>query len=120
MQMNFIVLVYCAAVTALTTFLVMRGASPWFTVPLGAFAACWTVLCTRALWTELSVRIAAWRLDQAPPLAIDDFNAPSAAKRWEWLSNPKLDSSVNAATIVGVLVYPALLWLPLILWLLLH
>jgi hypothetical protein len=34
-------LAYCAAIAALTTFLVTRGTSPWFTVPLAAFAAWW-------------------------------------------------------------------------------
>jgi hypothetical protein len=120
-EMKWSRLVYCAAVTALTTFLVTRGISLWFTVPLGAFAAWWTVECTRALWTEVSFRIAAWRLHQAPSLPIDHFNAPRRkVKRWEWLSNPKSDSWIDAATIVGVLIFPALLWFPLILWLLLQ
>jgi hypothetical protein len=66
-------LVYCAAFMALTTFLVMRGASSWLTVPLGAFAAYWTFLCTRALWTVVSFRVAVWRLHQAPTNSTDDL-----------------------------------------------
>jgi hypothetical protein len=36
-EMKWSRLAYCAAVTVLTTFLVTRGISLWFTVPLGAF-----------------------------------------------------------------------------------
>jgi hypothetical protein len=110
-------LVYCAAITAITTFLVMRGTSPWFTVPLAAFAVWWTFMCTRALWSVASFRIAVWRLDQAPSLSIDDLTVARKVKRWEWLSNPSLDGLVNVGTIVAVLGFPALLWLPLIFWL---
>jgi len=38
--------------------------------------------------------------------------------RRELLSDPKLDRLVNAATVAVVIVFPALLWLPLIFWLL--
>jgi hypothetical protein len=112
--------VYCGGAAALTTFLIMLGASPWFTVPLGAFAAWWTFECTRALWTIVSFRVAIWRLHQLSPPSIDDIirQAPRKAKRWEWLSNPRLHGLVDAATIAGVAVFPAVLWLPLILWLL--
>jgi hypothetical protein len=114
--------VYCGAVTALTTFLVIRGASPWFTVPLGAFAAWWTLLCTHALWTVASFHVEVWRGHQIASPSIEEIKAgqPRKAKRYEWLANPKLDSWINAGTFVGVLVFPASLWLPLILWLLLQ
>jgi hypothetical protein len=108
-------LFYCAALTALTTFLVIRGAALWFTIPLAIFAAWWTVLCTRALWTLVSFHIATWRLRQAPSPSLDELRR---VKRWEWLSNPSLDGLIDAATIAGALVFPAVLWLPLILWLL--
>jgi hypothetical protein len=110
-------LAYCAAITALTTFLAMRGTNPWFTVPLGAFAAWWTFMCTRALWSVASFRVAVWRLHQAPSLSIDDLTVPREVKQWEWLSNPRLDGLVDVGTIVAVLAFPALLWLPLIFWL---
>jgi hypothetical protein len=118
--MKWSLLFYCAAVAALTTFLVTRGTSPWFTVPLAGFAAWWTYLCTRALWTVVSFRIAVWRGHQIASPSIDEINAgqPRKAERFEWLANPNLDSSINAATLVGTLVFPALLWLPLIFWLL--
>jgi hypothetical protein len=101
---------YGAALAVLTTFLVARGISPWFTVPLAGFAAWWTYLCTDAL--------SRCGLESTPNsiASTDEISAgqPHKAKRWEWLANPKLDSSINAATVVGVLVFPALLWLPLI------
>ncbi len=84
-------LAYCAALTTLATVLVMRGTSPWLTVPLGAFAAWWTFICTRALWSVASFRVEVWRLRQAPSLSIDDLTVPRQVKRWEWLSNPSLD-----------------------------
>ena len=113
-------LFYCAAIAVLTTFLVSRGTSPWFTVPLAGFAVWWTYLCTHALWTVASFRIAVWRGRQIGLPSIDEINAgqPRKAERWESLANPKLDSLINAATLVGVFVFPALLWLPLIFWLL--
>ncbi len=82
-------LVYCAAITALTTFLVMRGTSPWFTVPLAAFAVWWTFMCTRALWSVASFRVAIWRLHQAPSLSADDLTVPRKVKQWEWLSGTR-------------------------------
>jgi hypothetical protein len=85
------------------------------TVPLGAFAAWWTSLCTRALWSEVSFRISTWRLHQTPSYDLAEMRE---VKRWEWLSYPKLDGWINAATVAGVLVFPALLWLPLIFWVL--
>jgi hypothetical protein len=108
-------LFYCAALAALTTFLGIRGAALWLTGPLAIFAGWWTVLCTRALWTLVSFHIATWRLDQAPSPSIDE---PRKVKRWEWLSDPKLDSWIDAVTIAGVLAFPAVLWLPLVFWLL--
>jgi hypothetical protein len=70
------------------------------------------------LWISSSFHVAAWRLYQAPELSpLHDLDAPRKVKQWEWLSNPKLDSWINAATVAGVLVFPALLWLPLIFWL---
>jgi hypothetical protein len=102
---------YCAAITALTTFLATRGASLWLTVPIGVFAAWWTFLCTRALWSVASFRVAVWRAHLLP--RVEDFR-PRKRKRLWWLANPKLDSLTNATTIVGVLCFPALLWLPLI------
>ena len=108
-------LFYCAVLTTLTIFLVIHGAALWFTIPLAIFAAWWTVLCTRALWTLVSFHIATWRLHQAPSPSL---NEPDRTKRWEWLSNPSLDVWINAATIAGVLVFPAALWLPLVFWLL--
>jgi hypothetical protein len=109
-------LFYCAAIAALTTFLITRGTSPWFTIPLAGFAAWWTYLCTHALWTVVSFRIEVWRGHQIASLSIDEIKAgqPHKAERWESLANPKLDSSINTATLVVVLVFPALLWLPLI------
>jgi hypothetical protein len=50
---------------------------------------------------------------------IDNWTlAPHKAMRRELLSDPKLDRLVNAATVAVVIVFPALLWLPLIFWLL--
>jgi hypothetical protein len=126
--------VYCGALTASTTLLVTYGVSPWLTVPLGAFAAWWTFVCTRALWTLVSFRIELWRLHQAPqgPTLEEIYEQsaqaarerphqtpPAARKRklWEWLSNPKLDRWINVGTVIGVLSFPALLWFPLIFWL---
>jgi hypothetical protein len=111
-------LVYCAATTALVTFLVLRGTSAWLTVPLAAFAAWWTFTCTQALWSMASFYVATWRLHLAPSLSIDDLSMPRKINRWEWLSNPRLDGLVNVGTIVAVLGFPALLWLPLVFWLL--
>jgi hypothetical protein len=108
-------LAYCAALTASTGILVSYAVSPWITVPLGAFAAGWSFLCTRALWSEVSFRIAVWRLHQAP--SMDDWPAPRKMQ-WEWLSNPKLDHLIEVGTVIGVLCFPALLWLPLIFWVL--
>jgi hypothetical protein len=45
---------YCAAFIAITTLLVIYGVSPLLTVPLVVFAAWWTFLCTRALWSVVS------------------------------------------------------------------
>jgi len=42
---------------------------------------------------------------------------PRKRKMLWWLANPKLDPAVDIATFVGVLVFPALLWLPLVYWL---
>jgi len=58
---------YCAAVAALTTLLVTRGFSAWITVPLAAFGAYWTALCTYALWHVASFRVAVWRRHLAHP-----------------------------------------------------
>lgn len=106
---------YCAALTAATGILIGQGASPWITIPLGAFAAWWTFVCTRALWSDFSYRIAIWRLHQAPSWTTD-WPATREVKRWEWLSNPKLDSLIAVATVLSVLCFPALLWVPLIIW----
>src|SRR5260370_12927649 len=92
---------YCAAFIAITTLLVIYGVSPLLTVPLVIFAAWWTFVCTRALWSVVSFRIAVWRLHQAPQLPTLEEIEQSAAhkrKRWEWLSNTKLDGFVDAAT----------------------
>jgi hypothetical protein len=102
-------LAYCAAFVALTTLLVVGGVTPWLSVPIGAFAAYWTIICTRALWSLASFRVSAWRLHQ--------LDLPRKAKQWEWLSDPKLDGLVDALTVAGVLLFPMLLWLPLIYWL---
>jgi len=107
---------YCTVIAALTTFLVVRGTSLWFTAPLGAFAAWWTFTCTRALWSVASFRVEVWRAHQAPSLP-DDLTVARKVKQWEWLSNPRLDGLVNVGTIITVLGFPALLWLPLIFWL---
>jgi hypothetical protein len=61
--------------------------------------------------------MAVWRLDQAPSLSIDDLTVPRKIKPGEWLSDPKLDGLVDAVTVAGVLLFPMLLWLPLIYWL---
>jgi hypothetical protein len=61
--------------------------------------------------------LAAWRLRQSPSFSIDNLTEPRKVKRWKWLANPKLDWLVNVGTMVGVLGFPALLWLPLIFWL---
>lgn len=111
-------LAYCAAITVLTTFLVTRGTSPWLTVPLGAFAAWWTFIGTRALWDVASFRVAAWRLHQTPSLSIDNLTSTRKVKQWGGLSDPRLDGLVNAGTLVAVLGFPAVLWLPLVFWLL--
>jgi hypothetical protein len=110
---------YCAAIVALVTLLVMRGTSAWLTVPLGAFAAWWTFICTQALWNVASFHVSAWRLHLAPSLSIDDLTVPVPRKVswWEWLSHPRLDGLVNVGTVVAVLGFPALLWLPLAFWL---
>jgi hypothetical protein len=111
-------LAYCAALTAITTLLIARGTSPWITIPLGMFSAWWTFTCTRALWHVTSYRLAVWRLRQAPSLSMSDLAGagPRRVKSWQWLSDPRLDGLVNVVTIVGALVFPALLWLPLIYW----
>jgi hypothetical protein len=116
--MKFSRLAYCAAIAALTTFLVSRGTSPWLIVPLGAFAAWWTFICTHALWSVASFRVASWRLHLAPSLSIDDLTLPRKVKQWERLSDPRLDGLVNVGTIVAVACFPTFLWLPLIFWLL--
>jgi len=110
---------YCAALAALVTFLVMRGnTSLWFTVPLSAFAVWWTYICTTALWHVASFRIAVWRMHLLPPTtSVEDLNKPRKRKMFWRLADPKLDPAVNVATIVGVLLFPALLWLPLTYWL---
>src|SRR5262249_46267582 len=41
---------YYAVFMAVLTLFVTHGVSPWLTVPLGAFAAWWTYVCTDALW----------------------------------------------------------------------
>jgi hypothetical protein len=110
-------LIYCATIAALVTVPVLRGTSPWITVPMGAFAAWWTFICTQALWSVASFHVAAWRLRLAPSLSTGDLTTPRKVKRWEWLSNPKLDGLVNVGTVVAVLGFPALLWLPLAFWL---
>jgi hypothetical protein len=110
-------LVYCAAIVALTTILVMRGTTVWLIVPLAAFAAWWTFICTRALWSVATFHVAARRLSLAPSLSIDDLTVPVQAKRWEWLSNPRLDGLVSIGTLIVVFGFPALLWLPLVVWL---
>jgi hypothetical protein len=113
--------VLCGAFTASETLLVTQRVGPWITVPLGAFAAWWTYLCTRALWSEVSFRIAVWRLHQTPQgPTLEEVNKHSAArkrKRWAGLSNPKLDRLIDVGTVVGVLGFPAFLWIPLIFWL---
>jgi hypothetical protein len=111
--------VYCAGLTFLTTYLVTLGVSPWLTFPMGAFAAYWTVLCTRALWIEGSFRVEVWRGHLTKPREIPDFTANTPlTTRWWWLANPKLDGLTNAVTGLAVLVFPLVLWLPLILFLL--
>ncbi|MDH2341526.1 hypothetical protein [Bradyrhizobium sp. SSUT77] len=106
--------VYCAAVAALTTFLVICGISLWITVPLAVFGAYWTVLCTHALWRVASFRVAGWRLHLTPSFSAIDLTERRKVKPWQWLSHPRLDGLVNAGTIVCVLGFPTLLWLPLI------
>jgi len=76
-------LAYCAAFTALTTFLVERGINPWFAVLLGAFAAWWTFMCTCALWVVASFHVANWRLHRAPLLSTGNLTASRKVKRWE-------------------------------------
>jgi hypothetical protein len=90
-------LAYCAALVALTTLLVVGGVTPWLSVPIGAFAAYWTTICTHALWSLASFRVAAWGLHQAPSPSIDDL--PRKAKQWEWLFDPKPDGLVDALTV---------------------
>lgn len=109
---------YCAALAALTTFLVIRGVSPWLTIPLTGFGAYWTVLSTSALWHVASFHVSGWRLRLAPSLSADDLIAPREIKPWQWLSHPRLDGLVNAGTIIFALSFPALLWLPVVLWVL--
>lgn len=105
---------YCAAFTVGTGLLIAYGISPWLTVPLGAFAVWWSFVCTSALWTEFNFRIAVWRLHQAP--SMENWPAPREIKQWEWLSHPKLDHLVNVGTAFGVLCFPIILWLPVIIW----
>ena len=103
---------------AVLTLLVVQGVSPSITVLLGVFAAYWTYLCTKAVWQVTSFRIAVWRADLLPPISANDPTKPPTARKplW-WLADPKLDKAVDIATVVCVLVFPALLWLPLISWL---
>src|SRR5579872_2796298 len=102
----------CAAFMVVLTLLVRQEVSPWITVPLSALAAYWTYLCTVALWHVASFRIAVWRAHLLPPVPVEDYSTkPSERERLWWLANPKLDPAVDIATIVGVLVFPALLWL---------
>jgi hypothetical protein len=102
---------------AATTLLVIVGAgvSRWLSVPLGAFAAYCTIVCTHALWSLASFRIAAWRLHQAPSPSISDL--PRNAQPWEWLSDPKMDGLVDALSLAGALLFPMAMWLPLVIWL---
>jgi hypothetical protein len=100
-------LAYCAVFMALLTLFVVRGISPWITVPLGALAAYWTYHCTVAVWHVASFRVAVWRANLFPP------------ERLWWLANPQLDPAMDIAAFVGVPIYPILLWLPLLIhWLL--
>jgi hypothetical protein len=69
------------------------------------------------VWHAESVRIAVWRANLLPPISVPTKPPPAQKSLW-WLANPKLDKAVDVATVVGVLVFPALLWLPLIFWLL--
>ena len=108
---------YCAVFIAVLTLFVVQGVSPWITVSLGGLAAYWTYLCTRALWHMASLRVAVWRLNLLPPVSIEDLIKPRKRKKLWWLANPKLDPAMDIATFVGVLVFPALLWFPLIYWL---
>jgi hypothetical protein len=105
---------YCAVLMGVLTLFVVQGVSRWITVPLGALAAYWTYLCTRALWHVASLRVAVWRANLLPPVSIE----PRKREKLWWLANPKLDPTMDIATFVGVLVFPALLWLPLTYWLL--
>jgi hypothetical protein len=108
---------YYAVFMAVLTLLVMEGVSPWITVCLTALAAGWTYICTRALWHVASFRIAVWRARLLPPMSVEDLIKPRGRKMLWWLANPKLDPAVDMATFVGVLVFPALVWLPLVYWL---
>jgi len=114
-------LAYCVAYAALTTFLIMWNASLWLTLPLGFFALWWTFVCTRLLWDISSFRISAWR---AHLRALKDLG-PRNGKHFRWLAkrclaDPKLETAVDLAKIGGTIGFPALLWLPLILWVLMN
>ena len=108
---------YYAVFMAVLTLFVTHGVSPWLTVPLGAFAAWWTYVCTDALWQGTSFRIAVWPRHLLPPTSVEVLFKQRKRKMLWWLANPKLDPAVDIATFVGVLVFPALLWLPLVYWL---
>jgi len=73
-------LAYCAALAAVTTLLVVLGTSQWFTVPLGALAAWWTFVCTRALWVVASFQVELWRYQQSPSLPTS-IDVPRKAKQ---------------------------------------
>jgi hypothetical protein len=104
--------VYCAVAVAITSALITLGASLWLTIPLGLFSVWWTFTCTLALWHLAGFLLAAWRLNQAPSMTL-----LRTVKRWERLSDPRLDGLLNLLTFTAVLTYPAVLWLPLIFWL---
>jgi hypothetical protein len=106
-------IILCTVFMAMLTVLAAQGVSPWLTVPLGAFGGYWTCVCTNALWHVASYRIAIWRANLLLP--IGDQTKVRAPILW-WLANPDLDKAVDTATLVGVLLFPALLWLPLVLW----
>jgi hypothetical protein len=95
-------LAYCTVFMALLTLFVVRDVSPWITVSLGVLAAYCTYLCTVALWHVASLRVAIWRANLLPP------------DRLWWLANPQLDPAMDVAAFVGVLIFPLLLWLPLL------
>ena|ERR1700732_1586419 len=116
--MNWSGVAYYAVFMAVLTLFVMEGVNPWITVWPGVLAAGWTYICTKALWHVASFRIAVWRAHLLPPISVEDLIKPHEQKMLWWLANPKLDPAADVATFVGVLVFPALLWLPLVYWLL--